>query len=331
MFFFLKIRFGEWDESLRYKVSQFGKSDGTVEGLSDFELIEILSTRSAGGILIEQAVNAHEIGVLVACLKKDRVKMYNCQGLQSASQDDLRLFFSFDKNSKDNSLVRSPDNPRLDHRLDIPSQLQLAKGCPVRNLRAIEATSGDATTIIPKYSFGTFQNENFDVNDPTKSTAHVQFQIGKKFWFSDVKFAFEEFDRAELNTSDFKSFFENFSHRFFMPLEVAYSVTMTSLQGREFDNLIFDLYDIGSWIRHVLYMGLTRVRTSKGIRCLNIPPSTDCMFNKTDHEIVQLYTQLEEISKYQLSSESDRNESFLTMDFVELLEKFKVLSFYQFI
>ena len=47
MFFFLKIRFGEWDESLRYKVSQFGKSDGTVEGQSELDLIEISSTPSA--------------------------------------------------------------------------------------------------------------------------------------------------------------------------------------------------------------------------------------------------------------------------------------------
>jgi len=320
----LKIRFGAWDEPLRYEVSQFGKSDGTVEGQSDLDLIEISSTPSANGTSIEKAVNAHEIGVLVACLKKERMKQYNDEGLQSAPDDNIRYFTSFDMNSKYKSLVRSPINPHLDNRLEIPSQLILALGCPVRNLRAVEAFSGDTSIIIPKNSFGTFQYEIFDEADPTKSTARVQFQIGKKFWVSNVKFTVEEFNLSELDTTnEFKPFFENFSHRLFMPLEVAYSVTMTSLQGREFNNLIFDLHDVGTWIRHVLYMGLTRVRSSKGIRCLNIPP-TESPFNKNDHEILLLFSKLEEMSKQQMSSESNRNESLLTMDFVDLLEKFKV-------
>ena len=320
----MKIRIGEWDEALRYEVSQFGKSDGTVEGQSDLDLIEISSTPSANGTPIEKAVDAHDIGVLVACLKKDRMKEYNDEGLQSAPEDNIRYFTSFDIHLKDKSLVRSPKNSHLDNFLEIPSLLTLALGCPVRNLRAVEAFSGGTSIFIPKNSFGTFLCETFDETDPTKSTAQVQFQIGKKFWVSNVMFVLEEFNLSELNTTnEFKSFFENFSHRLFMPLEVSYSVTMTSLQGREFRNLIFDLHGVGIWIRHVLYMGLTRVRSSKGIRCLNIPP-TESLFNKNDHEIVLLFSKLEEMSKQQMSSESNRNESFLTMDFVELLEKFKV-------
>lgn len=319
----LQIRNGEWNEVLRNKVSQFGKGDGSPEDATDIDLIKFTSSVSATGTTIERADDAHYHNVLVACLKKDRVLQYNVRGLSSASKDDIKIFSSFDCYSKSSNLIRCSINYQLDRCLDIPYQVTLAKGCPVRVCREVEAFRGDSCITIPKNSFGIFLNEIVDDKDYLNSAAKVQFEVRGKKWISDVKFAFEQFDVSDLNTNGLTKFFETFSHRYYMPLEVAYCVTMTSLQGRELDNLIFDLQDIGPWIRHVLYMGLTRVRSSKGIRCLNIPEK-ESLFNKNDHEIVQLYKKLEEISENQKSSDSNRKGSFLTMDFVDCLENFKV-------
>ncbi len=287
------------------------------------DVVQYSSIRSENGTIIERADNAHEYGVLVACLKRDRVQEYNYRGLESASTEDKRTFYSFDFHSKDNTCYCSLESLSLDICLKIQSRVTLAIGCPVRVTRQVEAKCGDSCVTVPKNSFGTFLEAHVDENDILKSTARVQFRIKNKDWFANVTYAMEEFDLTCLDALKFKSFFESFSRRHHMPLEVAYSVTMTSLQGREFDNLIYDLKAIGTWIRHAFYMGLTRVRSSKGIRLLNIPPA-ESDFNNTDKEIVELYKRLEAISERQMSSDSSRNEKFLTLDFVELLEKFKV-------
>lgn len=294
--------------------------------MTAIDFVRFSSEVSANGTEIEQADDAHDNNILVACLKRDRVQLYNQRGLDSAREEDIRIFYSFDCNLKSGAFVRSLDNPSLDICLDIQSRVTLAHGCPVRVTRPVVAFCGKACLTIPKNSFGTFLHAMFDEKDILKSTAKVKFHIQNKDWVAEVAYAMEEFDLSDLDTVHFKSFFEDFGRRHHMPLELAYSVTMTSLQGREFDILIFDLKDIGIWIRHVLYMGLTRVRSSKGIRCLNIPHSGS-LFNKNDHEIVELYQRFEAISEHQRSSESNRNENFLTLDFVDLLEKFKVYYF----
>ena len=293
--------------------------------MTDMDAVWYSAVISENGTRIEQAENAHTYGVLVACLRRDRVQEYNDRGLKSASDEDIRIFHSFDFTSKGERLCRSPDNQSLDICLKIKNKVTLAHECPVRVTRQVEAKSkcGDSCVTVPKNSFGTFLSATFDETNMLNSSARVQFTIKDKDWFANVTYAMEEFDLTCLDTLHFKTFFETFSRRYHMPLEVAYSVTMTSLQGREFDKLIYDMKAIGSWIRHAFYMGLTRVRSSKGIRLLNIPPA-ESDFNNTDKEIVMLYERLEAISERQMSSESNRNENLLTLDFVECLEKFKV-------
>jgi hypothetical protein len=287
------------------------------------DVIQYSSIRSENGTITERAENAHDYGVTVACLRRDRVQEYNDRGLQSAPKEDIKIFYSFDFNSKNDTCYHSIESLPIDICLKIKSKVILALGCPVRVTRQVQAKCGDSCVTVPKNTFGTFVEATFDVNDFLKSSAKVQFRIKDKDWVADVTYAMEEFDLTCLDTIKFKSFFETFSRRHHMPLEVAHSVTMTSLQGREFDNLIYDMKAIGAWIRHAFYMGLTRVRSSKGIRLLNIPPA-ESDFNNTDKEIVELYKRLEAISERQMSSDSNRNEKLLTLDFVELLEKFKV-------
>ena len=257
-------------------------------------------------------------------MKKDLVASYNKRGLESVDHKEIRIFHSYDKNSRTKIFERSQQNKdSLDLLIKIPSALIVAIGCPVRVLREVEAVCGDACMIVPKMSFGTVKSVSFHEKDYLLSTALVEFKIDDNIWSSNVEMVTEEFDLSGLNTNGFKYFFDHYSHRTFMPLSLAYSVTMTSLQGLEFDNLIFDLQDVGGWIRHVLYMGLTRVRSSRGIKCINIP-SEDSLFNKNDQDISNLYSKLELIAARQSGCESNRNKSFLTLDFVQLLEKFKV-------
>lgn len=243
--------------------------------------------------------------------------------------NELRTLFSYDTISRTKTIERSPqDEDSLDLLLDIPCRVTLAPGCPVRVLREVDAINHcGASIMVPKMTFGTFKSVSFHATDCCLSTARVQFKIDDEVWFAEVAMVTEEFDLSDINTNGFKMFFERYSHRTFMPLSLAYAVTMTSLQGLEFDNLIFDLTDIGIWIRHVLYMGLTRVRSSRGIRCINIPSENDTSFNKNDPEIAKLYSELEKIAAKQTSCDSRRNESLLSMDFVHLFENFKVTYF----
>jgi hypothetical protein len=105
---------------------------------------------------------------------------------------------------------------------------------------------------------------------------------------------------------------------------LAYAVTITSLQGLEFDFLIFDLSDIGDWLKHALYMGITRVRSPSGIWCLNVPDN-GMSFNKNDIDTRDHYERLKVISDKQMALEECRKENFVTVDLVQVLENFKVL------
>lgn len=277
---------------------------------------------------IERVTKAHISNVLICCIKTDLVNYYNQTALASSPSDEQRTILSYDTNEKTKDLVPcyTHSSASLDKLLKIPSRFDIALGFPVRVLRAVEAFSGEASRTIPKNAFGVLKSVAFDLKNPCLTTAQVEFKLDENVWISTVIMVTEQFDRSDFNRVGFTSFFSTYSHRTFMPLKAANAVTITSVQGLEFDQIIFDCQEIGQWIPHVMYMALTRVRSSKGIKCINLPPETSS-FNKNDADIVKLYEHLESLAAKQSDHAIKRNDSFLTMDFVNLLESFKVFSF----
>jgi hypothetical protein len=214
------------------------------------------------------------------------------------------------------------NNP-LDAFLEIPSRIIFGIGSPVRVLRSVEAFNGPSSRMFPKNTIGKLISCNIDHENHYLSTAKVVFQFESLTWTADIEMIYEEFDSSDLDQSKFPFFFETFSRRFYIPLSLAYAITVTSLQGLEFDFLIFDLSDIGDWLKHALYMGITRVRSPSGIWCLNVPDA-GMSFNKNDSDTLKLYEKLKEISEKQMGLDECRKETFVTVDLVQVLENFKV-------
>jgi len=310
-----KIRGGRWDEPLREKVIKLGQGDGddlTIFDAMDCEKINDTSVR---------VKNAHVFGVSIACCKNDLVKYYNDQGLRDATIKFY--FFSYDTSRESSNLELSSINESIDKFLEIESRTSFGIGSPIRVLRSVVAMNGMSTKIFPKNSIGIFLSANINNQNHLLSTACIEFREGRLTWTSNIEMVCEEFDSSDFTESSFFWFFQRFSHRTFLPLKLAYAVTINSLQGLEFDNLIFDMTSIGDWIKHALYMGVTRVRSPRGIWCINVPEA-DNKFNDNDRDTLRLYDDLKSVSKNQGLLDDGRKESLVTMDLVQILENFKV-------
>ena len=309
-----QIRAGKWSQELREDVLSFGSySDVTDLGGPVESPFQFLSIDTLPSSKTQRANNAHEIEVPVACIKNSIVDYYNLKGLEAATS--TFTLFAFDVNRKTGALTLS-QNIILD---EIPASLNLAVGCPVRILRSVDAFSLRGEESIskrqPKMSFGVLQSFIYNEEDPRLSTARIRFHSRKgEYWWADVAYVSEEID---LSISSL------YSQRFFMPLSLAYAVTLSSLQGLEFYYLIIDLDQVGTWIRHALYTAITRVRSSKGIKCLNIP-SADSDFNNTHPEINALFQKFKSISERQQDSDSIRKDALFTLDIVKIMESFQV-------
>ena len=277
---------------------------------SPFQLLSIDTLPSSK---TQRANNAHEIVVPVACIKNSIVDYYNLKGLEAATS--TFTLYAYDMNRMTGALTLS-QNIILD---EIPSSIDLALECPVRILRSVDAFSlrggQSISKRLPKMSFGVLQSLTFDEEDPRLSTARIRFDIRNgEYWWTDVVYVSEVID---LSISSL------YSLRFFMPLSLAYAVTLSSLQGLEFNYLIIDLDQVGTWIRHALYTAITRVRSSKGIKCLNVP-SADSDFNNTHPEINALFQKFKSISEKQHEYDSSRKDAFVTLDIVKIIESFQV-------
>ena len=164
-------------------------------------------------------------------------------------------------------------------------------------------------------SFGRLESvDTTKDRNPRLHTVRVRFEIEKEYWWTDVKYTFEEVDIMDSPT---------ISHRLFMPLLLAFGVTITSLQGLEFNRLILDLQHVGKWMRHALYMAVTRVRGYKGIKCINIPNADDD-FNENCPEMKELLLKFEHFSLEQIASEKSHKEAILSLDIAYIMESFKV-------
>ena len=268
---------------------------------------------------VDRVTNAHEFNITVACVRKKVAEYYNDAGLEAAKEDGSPryTFLAYDMNRR--TMDISPATLSLPS-LEIPLSVTLAVGSPVRVLRTFMAHAKDddkKRTKIPKMSFGVV--ESFDISDmnPRLRKARVRFELKKQTWFADLPYLFEPID-AIVN--------QTVSSRYYMPLSLAYGVTITSLQGLEFHNLIFDLQLVGIWIRHVLYMALTRVRSGKGIKCINVPDG-DSDFNNNCPEMAELLLKFKAISFEQFQSEQEQKEALLSLDIVHIMESFKVYSY----
>jgi hypothetical protein len=224
----------------------------------------------------------------------------------------------------DKSLILSTVYNPLDEFLEIPSRVVFGTGSPVRVLQSVEAFNGPSSRIFPKNTIGKLIDCFIDKDNHFLFTAKVEFQLESLIWTAVIEMMYEDFDSSDLDQSKFPSFFQNFSRRTYIPLSLAYAVTVTSLQGLEFDFLIFDLSDIGDWLKHALYMGITRVRSPSGIWCLNVP-DYGMSFNKNDSDTRNHYEKLKVISDKQMDLDECRKENFVTVDLVQVLENFKVL------
>lgn len=269
----------------------------------------------------DRVTDAHHFGVSIACCKKDLVKYYNEQGLKDATTK--YDFASFDTCRHNNSLELSSENEPLDKLIEIPSRAIFGSDSPVRVLRAVEAMNGSSIRTFPKHAIGIFKSATIDLKEHVLSTARIEFREDSLIWTSTIEMVCEEFD-SDMKESNFhQNFFGRYSHRTHIPIKLAYAVTVYSLQGLEFNNLIFDMSSIGDWLKHGLYMGVTRVRSPRGIWCLNVPDANS-NFNNNDRDTRQLYIKLKEISERQAVLENERKESLVTMDLVQIMENFKV-------
>jgi len=293
---------------------------GQVDTDGQCSLFDMMNTVKIGDSI--RVTNAHEYRVPIACCKRDLAAWYNVQGLKAS--DQKYLFSSYDMRRDDKSLILSTVYNPLDEFLEIPSRVVFGTGSPVRVLQSVEAFNGPSSRIFPKNTIGKLIDCFIDKENHFLSTAKVEFQLESLIWTAVIEMMYEDFDSSDLDQSKFPSFFQNFSRRTYIPLSLAYAVTVTSLQGLEFDFLIFDLSDIGDWLKHALYMGITRVRSPSGIWCLNVP-DYGMSFNKNDSDTRNHYEKLKVISDKQMDLDECRKENFVTVDLVQVLENFKVL------
>ena len=293
---------------------------GQVVTEGECSIFDMMNTVKIGSSI--RVTNAHEYRVPIACCKRDLAAWYTVQGL--AASDKKYHFSSYDTRRDDRSLILSTVNNPLDVFLEVPSRVVFGTGSPVRVLQSVEAFNGPSSRIFPKNTIGKLIDCYIDKENHFLSTAKVEFQFESLIWTAFIEMMYEDFDSSDLDQSKFPFFFQNFSRRTYIPLSLAYAVTITSLQGLEFDFLIFDLSDIGDWLKHALYMGITRVRSPSGIWCLNVP-DFGMSFNKNDSDTREHYERLKVISDKQMALEECRKENFVTVDLVQVLENFKVL------
>jgi hypothetical protein len=316
----VQIREGNWNADLEAQVLRLGTSTDESES-TVFEYLNFIKVGSS-----VRVTDAHLSNIPVACCKIDLVDWYNVKGLNSTPFESRFCFKSYDTSKNDKRFVVSFQNKLLDSLLDIPSQITVGIGCPVRIKRPVDASCNSATRTFPKNFIGSFIGANVNIQNPWLSTARVEFMFDSFIWISEIDMVCEEFDLSDFDMSKYQNFFSSFSHRTYMPFELAYAVTISSLQGLEFHQLIFDLQDVGDWISHVLYMGITRVRSPKGIMCLNVPDK-DSYFNRNDRDMLKLYNELKKIATSQMEQDHVERESFVTMDFVHVLESLEVYFF----
>jgi len=292
---------------------------GQVVSDGECSIFDLMNTEKIGSSL--RVTNAHEFGVTIACCKRDLAAWYNEKGLAAS---EMKYFFSaYDMRRDDKSLYLSTVSNPVDVFLEIPSRVVFGYGSPVRVLRNVEAFNGPSSRMFPKNTIGKLVDCFIDKENHFLSSAKVEFQLDSLTWTAVIEMMYEDFDSSDLDQSKFPIFFQNFSRRTYIPLSLAYAVTVTSLQGLEFDFLIFDLSDIGDWLKHALYMGITRVRSPSGIWCLNVPDA-GMSFNKNDSDTRKHYEKLKEISDKQMVLDEFRKENFVTVDLVQVLENFKV-------